>query len=184
MHEAAVRSSKKLLRREIGETILTFEELSTIVTKVEAILNSRPLVPMSEDPSDLEVLTPGHFLIGQPLVALPEPNWKDINMSRLSRYQLIQKMYQNIWSRWHSEYLTSLQIRNKWYDHSDNLKLDDLVLIKDENSPPLQWRRGRVVELYPGKDSVVRSVKLKTQNGDLIRPVIKLFKLPMSDSSD
>lgn len=184
LHEAAVRSSKKLLRREIGETILTFEELSTIVTKVEAILNSRPLVPMSEDPSDLEVLTPGHFLIGQPLVALPEPNWKDINMSRLSRYQLIQKMYQNIWSRWHSEYLTSLQIRNKWYDHSDNLKLDDLVLIKDENSPPLQWRRGRVVELYPGKDSVVRSVKLKTQNGDLIRPVIKLFKLPMSDSSD
>lgn len=184
LFEAAVKSAKNLLRREVGDTILTFEELTTIFAKVEAILNSRPLVAMSEDPSDLEVLTPGHFLIGQPLVALPESHWKDTKMSRLSRFQIIQKMYQNIWTRWHSEYLTSLQVRNKWYNHSDNVKLDDLVLIVDENSPPLQWRRGRVIELYSGKDSIVRSVKLKTQFGELIRPVVKLCKLPTSDCRD
>lgn len=180
--EAAVKSAKNLLRREIGETILTFEELSTIFSKIEAILNSRPLVPMSEDPNDLEVLTPGHFLIGQPLVALPETSWKDTKISRLSRFQVIQKMYQNIWFRWHSEYLSSLQVRNKWYSHSDNIKINDLVLIIDENTPPLQWRRGRVTEVYSGKDSVIRSVKLKTQYGDLVRPVIKLCKLPISEN--
>ena len=184
LFEAAVKSAKTLLRREIGESILTFEELSTIFSKIEAILNSRPLVPMSEDPSDLEVLTPGHFLIGQPLIALPESQWKNTKMSRLSRFQVIQKMYQNIWSRWHSEYLTSLQVRNKWYHQVENLKIDDLVLIIDENSLPLQWKRGRIIELYSGKDSVVRSVKLKTQYGELVRPVVKLCKLPTSDSVD
>lgn len=185
LFEAAVKSAKTLLRREIGETILTFEELSTVFSKIEAILNSRPLVAMSEDPCDLEVLTPGHFLIGQPLVALPESHWKDTKMSRLSRFQVIQKMYQTIWARWHNEYLTSLQVRNKWFNHSNNVNIDDLVLIVDENSPPLQWRRGRIIELYKGRDSIVRSVKLKTQFGELVRPVVKLCKLPLEcdDSS-
>lgn len=61
--EAAVKASKNLLKREVGDRILTFEELSTLFTKIEAVLNSRPLVPMSEDPCDLEALTPGHFII-------------------------------------------------------------------------------------------------------------------------
>lgn len=76
-------------------------------------------------------------------------------MSRLSRLQVIQKIYKTIWSRWHLEYLTTLQARNKWYTHGHNIQLGDLVLIKDENSPPLQWRRGRVIELYKGSDNVV-----------------------------
>ncbi|XP_073961478.1 uncharacterized protein [Choristoneura fumiferana] len=177
--ESAVKHAKLLLKREAGDTIFTFEELSTLFSKIESILNSRPLVPMSEDPSDLEVLTPGHFLIGQPLVALPEPHWKDTKTSRLSRFQVIQKMYQSIWSRWHIEYLNNLQARNKWYSQVNNLELNDLVLIKDENSPPLQWRRGRVIEVYKGTDQIVRSVKLKTQGGELIRPVVKLCKLPI-----
>lgn len=178
--ESAVKSSKNLLKRELGDTILTFEELSTLISKVESILNSRPLVPMSEDPCDLEVLTPGHFLIGQPLVALPEPHWKDTKRSRLSRFQLLQKLHQTIWSRWHIEYLHNLQSRNKWFNHVKNLELNDLVLIIDENSPPLQWRRGRVIELYKNStDSVVRSVKLRTSYGEVTRPVVKLCKLPM-----
>lgn len=179
LFEAAVKSAKNLLKREIGETILTFEELSTIFSKIESVLNSRPLVPLTEDPNDLDILTPGHFLIGQPLLALPEPNWKDIKLSRLSRFQVIQKMYQSIWSRWHREYLSLLQVRNKWYCKSENLRLNDLVLIIDENSVPLHWKRGRVIELYKGKDSIVRSVKLKTQFGELVRPVVKLCRLPM-----
>lgn len=136
---------------------------------------------MSDDPCDLEVLTPGHFIIGQPLVALPESHWKDTKMSRLSRFQVIQKMYQNIWSRWHIEYLHTLQIRNKWYKHVNNVQLNDLILIIDENSPPLQWRRGRIIELYKGSDNIIRSVKFKTQLGDLIRPVVKLCKLPTQE---
>ncbi|GFX94050.1 integrase catalytic domain-containing protein [Trichonephila clavipes] len=52
--------------------VLNFEELVTLVTQIEACLNSRPLTPMSNDPQDLQPLTPGHFLIGAPMASFPE----------------------------------------------------------------------------------------------------------------
>ncbi|XP_047995118.1 uncharacterized protein LOC125233240 isoform X1 [Leguminivora glycinivorella] len=177
--EAAVKSSKNLLKREIGDRILTFELLYTAFCRIEAVLNSRALVPMSEDPCDLEILSPGHFLIGQPLVSLPEPSWKDTNMSRLSHFQFVQAITQKFWAKYYFEYLNNLQSRNKWNRHVPNVAINDLVLIKDDNTPPLQWRRGRVIQIFKGSDDVVRSVKLKTQGGELVRPVVKLCKLPM-----
>lgn len=181
LFESCIKSVKHLLKREIGETILSYEELSTLLCTIEAILNSRPLVEMSEDPGDLEVLTPGHFLIGEQLLAVPEYNWSETNITRLSRFQKLQKLYQNVWARWHLEYLSTLQSRNKWYDKSVNLKENDLVLIKDENVQPLHWKLGRVLELYKGKDGIVRSVKLRTQSGHLVRPAVKLCKLPIQE---
>ena len=179
LFEAAVKSAKNLIKRVIGEQILTFEELYTVFTKVEAILNSRPLVPISNDPNDLDILTPGHFLIGQGLIALPEYPFNEIKASRLSRFQLIQKISQSMWNRFYHEYLSTLQTRNKWYKQSENLKIGDLVLICDDNLPPLQWLRARVTEVHPGKDGVVRSVKLRTSQGTLVRPSSKLSKLPI-----
>ncbi|XP_048000449.1 uncharacterized protein LOC125237428 isoform X2 [Leguminivora glycinivorella] len=164
--EAAVKSSKNLLKREIGDRILTFELLYTAFCRIEAVLNSRALVPMSEDPCDLEILSPGHFLIGQPLVSLPEPSWKDTNMSRLSHFQFVQAITQKFWAKYYFEYLNNLQSRNKWNRHVPNVAINDLVLIKDDNTPPLQWRRGRVIQIFKGSDDVVRSVKLKTQEAN------------------
>ncbi|XP_077257508.1 uncharacterized protein LOC143894759 [Temnothorax americanus] len=81
--EAVVKSVKFHLRRTIGETLLTTEELTTLLTQIEAILNSRPLEPLSDDPEDVSALTPGHFLIGGPLTTIPEPSPIDLTASRL-----------------------------------------------------------------------------------------------------
>ncbi|XP_033229771.1 uncharacterized protein LOC117181320 [Belonocnema kinseyi] len=72
--EAAVKSTKFHLRRVIGDSTLTFEEMTTVLTQIEAFLNSRPLTAQSDVPTDIPALTPGHFLIGGPLNAVREPS--------------------------------------------------------------------------------------------------------------
>lgn len=76
--ESAVKSAKHQLYRVVGETRLTYEELYTVLKQVEACLNSRPLSPLSTDPNDLTPLTPGHFLIGDSLLAILEPDLRHI----------------------------------------------------------------------------------------------------------
>jgi len=112
--EAGVKSVKYHLNRIVGNTRLTFEELATTITQVEACLNSRPITSFSSDPNDLSVLTSGHFLIGQPLVAVPEPDITTLPQNKLSRWQLVQTLQQQFWKRWSSEFLSRLQQRPKW----------------------------------------------------------------------
>ncbi|XP_043478306.1 uncharacterized protein LOC122508811 [Leptopilina heterotoma] len=97
--DAAVKSIKYHLRRTIGETILTYEEFTTLLTQIEAVLNSRPLEPLTENPDDLSVLTPGHFLIGEPLTSIPEPSLLEVPTSRLTRWKLLQQQAQFFWSK-------------------------------------------------------------------------------------
>lgn len=106
--EAAIKSTKSHLRYVIGSQVLTVEEFQTLITRIEGILNSKPLTPMSSDPNDLCPLTPGHFLIGQPICALPEQTLKDIPLNRLNRWQLIRQCYQTFWRQWTTEYLSIL----------------------------------------------------------------------------
>jgi len=176
--EAAVKSMKNLLVRTVGVHTLTLEELSTVVCRIESVLNSRPLTPLSSEPGDLESLTPGHFLTGQPLLCVPEPEVPDTPSRLVSRWKLLHQCHQAFWKRWSSEYLNSLQVRSKWTSIDTQLRVGDLVCIKDNLSTPLCWRLGRVTELLPGPDKVVRVVRLLTGQGTLVRPVVKLVRLP------
>ncbi|KMQ90459.1 hypothetical protein RF55_9784 [Lasius niger] len=88
--EAAVKALKHHLRRVIGETRLTFEEMATFLAEVEACLNSRPLQALTDDPKDFDALIPRHFLIGAPLNAIPEQSLLDVPVNRLSRWRLLQ----------------------------------------------------------------------------------------------
>lgn len=176
--EAGIKSCKFHLKRVMGATLFTFEELSTTLVQIEACLNSRPISPLSSDPSDLLPLTPGHFLIGGPLNSLPEDNLMDTKMNRLSRWELIQRSVQDFWKRWAAEYLTNLQSRTKWKTRQPNLQIGDLVLVKEDNLPPLKWKTGRVVETHAGKDGLVRIVSVRTTSGTVKRAIAKLCKLP------
>lgn len=177
--EAGVKSTKYHLRRIMGLSRVTFEELTTLTSQVEAVLNSRPLTPESTDPSDLRALTPGHFLIGQPLTTIPDPDVTELPTNRLVRYQLIQQMLQLFWKRWSAEYITRLQQRPKWMQSQESIEVGALVIIKDDNLAPLHWKMGRVIHIHPGSDMLVRVVTLKTESGEVQRPIVKLCLLPI-----
>lgn len=87
--EAGVRSVKHHLHRVLRTHTLTYKEYATLLTRIEAALNSRPLCPLSEDPDDMEALTPGHFLMGRPLLAPPEPGLEGVPEGRLGCWQLL-----------------------------------------------------------------------------------------------
>lgn len=73
-----MKSCKYHLWRIMGNILFTFEELSTVLVRIEASLNSRPISPLSSDPSDLQPLTP--FLVGGPLTSLPEQDLTDVKI--------------------------------------------------------------------------------------------------------
>jgi transposase InsO family protein len=190
--EALVKSFKHHFTRIAGEAHLTFEEFDQLDCKIEAILNSRPLTPLSEDPDDFTALTAGHFLIGRPLVSKPEHDLKSANINRLTRWQRITHMQQHFWHRWSQEYLHQLQVRTKNYQDITPVVEGQLVLLEIENQPPTSWPLGRITAIFPGKDGITRVAKIKTLKSKLRtekddteknftfyeRPVTKIALLP------
>ncbi|XP_071579938.1 uncharacterized protein [Temnothorax nylanderi] len=176
--EAAVKSTKHHLRRVIGDATLTYEELSTFLTQVEACLNSRPLSPLSDDSEDLAALTPGHFLIGAAISAVPEPSLAEEPTGRLSRWQLLQQLRDHFWKRWSSEYLQALNSRQKWWTKHDNPRVGDLCLVRGEQTAPTKWPLARVTAIHPGEDEQVRVVTIRTAATTLKRPTTKIILLP------
>ncbi|KPJ16510.1 hypothetical protein RR48_08101 [Papilio machaon] len=173
--EAGIKSAKGHLKRVIGNASLTFEELATLFAQIEAILNSRPLTPLSSDPSDLYPLTPGHFLIGRPLVSVPS---LPVTSTRPNRYEAIEKMRQHFWDRWRKEFIAELQERTKWKTRQQDLAVGDMVVLKEDNLPPLLWRLGRVLQLFTGPDGVNRVADIKTSRGTIRRAFNKICLLP------
>jgi len=158
---------------------LTYEELNTILIKIEAVLNSRPLTPLSSDPMDATPLTPAHFLIGEPTCSVPEPDLSSVPDNRLKRWQRVTRLTQCLWKRWNDEYLSQLQTRKKWLSNKGpNLSVGTLVLIKEDNITPLSWSLGRVVRVQAGADGVVRVATVLSRGKEVKRSVRKLCPLP------
>ncbi|XP_041984087.1 uncharacterized protein LOC121736770 [Aricia agestis] len=184
MAEAAVRSTKFHLRRILNLTHLTYEEMSTCLAQIEAILNSRPLTPFSSDPSDLLALTPSHFLIGRTLTTVPNPQIsEDININQLQRFRRVEIIKQHFWQRYANDYIYSLQQKTKWHHNKRDLMPNTLVLIKDKMAPPLLWSLGRVEKVFPGVDGVNRVAQIKTAKGVIRRAWNNICALPMEEDT-
>ncbi|XP_055550504.1 uncharacterized protein LOC129733001 [Wyeomyia smithii] len=181
--EAGVESVKSHLKLVMAEQKLSFEQFSTVLAQIEAILNSRPLVPMSEDPNDIDVITPAHFLIAREFQAIQEPSYEEIPLGRLSQWQLVQELKQRFWRLWSEDYLHELQKRPKDVEVIE-YQVGALVLIVDENTPPLQWQMARIIVLHPGNDGHTRVVSLRTKDGVTKRAVKKICLLPLNNDKD
>ncbi|XP_071581646.1 uncharacterized protein [Temnothorax nylanderi] len=182
--EAGVKSVKFHLKRILGDFTPTFAEFTTLLCNIECILNSRPIALLYDDPESFDTLTPGHFLAGLYLKAVPSPSVGDINLNRLSRWQTVQRLQERFWKIWSSDYLNSLQQRKKWQTRQINLKIGDLVLLRNPSLPPTKWNIGRVLQCHTGDDDLVRVVTIKTARSTLKRPVTQLCKLPVESDND
>ncbi|KXJ83155.1 hypothetical protein RP20_CCG008086 [Aedes albopictus] len=178
--EAAVKVAKKHLYRQLGSSRLSFEDMCTILMQIEAIMNSRPLLPMTEDPNDLAALTPAHFLIGSSLHALPDPDVRSIPTSRLQHHQQLQQHVQQFWTRWRQEYLQELQKDTRLWQRNEQIVPGRMVILVDEMQPTIRWPLARIESVLPGNDHLVRVVTLRTTRGIITRPITKICLLPSS----
>jgi len=178
--EAAVKSFKSHLLKIAGKQKFNFEEFTTLLARIEAVLNSRPISSMTNDPNDFLPLTPGHFLGLSPLdrriSLIPEPPKE--NLSLINRWEKIKTLHHQFSIRWKEEYLKELHKRYKWQSPDRNLEIGEMVVLQDENLPPMEWKLGRVLETFPGRDGKVRAADVRTASGVLRRPIVKIVPLP------
>ena len=124
---------------------------------------------------DLEVV------VGTSLLAPPDRNLIDLSSNHLSRWLHVQQMFQRLWKCWSHDYLHQLQQRNKWKDIQPNATIGDVVLLKEDNLPPLVWKKAVINDIHTGRDRLTRVVTLRTAKGTLKCPVTKICLLPKVD---
>ena len=158
----------------MGSQRLDYEEFATIAAQIESCLNSRPLfATTSHSPDGVQVLTPGHYLIGRQLCAYPElPIESEPTLHR--RWTSCQAITSHFLKRWSMEYLQQLQRLQKWRQPTPNLQKGDIVVIRDENTFNNHWPMAKVINVFKGNDGLVRA---QTATTILERPIAKLALL-------
>lgn len=170
--ERQIRTVRKILNSIVRQQSLDDEGLLTVMCEVESIINNRPLTPASDDPGDLDILTPNHLLRAQPNIP-PGIFSKDDHYAR-RRWRQVQYMADLFWTRWLREYLPLLQNRQKWSRPKRNFQEGDIVLIADDTAPRNSWIMGRITKTLPDAKGVVRRAVVQTKTSQLDRPVSKL----------
>ena len=160
---------------------LTHEVLITFMAEACAIVNSRPIVPVSTDPEDPFVLSPS-ILLTQKVqgVNLP-PVDVGVKEAYKSQWKFIDLLSEEFWRKWQREYVNTLQSKKKWTRPSPNLEVGHVVLLKTYDFPRGQWPLGIIKRTFPGKDDLVRKVEVRVvrdgKESCYIRPVTEVVHL-------
>ena len=129
-------------------------------------MNNRPLVAASEDPEDLEPLTPNHFLLQRRISGLPPGTFVKEDYLGRKQWRKVQYLTDLFWKRWIQENLPKLQERQKWFQERRNIEVDDLVIMKETGLARNKWPPGRITKVFPGPDGRIRSAKIRTTTGE------------------
>ena len=175
--ERLIRSTRKVLGALVKEQSLDDESLQTLLCECESIINGRPLTTVSDDPKDLEPLSPNHLLLLRSETPLPPGLFLKSDTYSRRRWRQVQYLADVFWGRWKREYLPLLQSRQKWFRPKKNFAVGDTVIVVDETLPRNAWAIGRITEVFPDKYGFVRRVKVKTKTSTLERPISKLCLL-------
>ncbi|KAL7826227.1 hypothetical protein SRHO_G00339650 [Serrasalmus rhombeus] len=175
--ERLIKSLKKILHSLFREQILDDDGLLTALCEVETIMNDRPLTTVSDDPLDLEPLTPNHLLRMKVQPVIPPGIFQSTDLYVRRRWKQVQYITDLFWKRWIREYLPIMQKRSKWNLIKRNFLPNDLVVIVDDKAPRNSWLLGRILKTFPDKQGLVRAALIKTKNTVLQRPFSKLCLL-------
>ena len=176
-----VRNIMNVILMEHHPKTLTHEVLVTFFAEVCKIVNSRPLVPVSSDPNSPFVLSPSILLTQKLDVPVTLPKEVDIKEVYRTQWKHVHSLAEEFWKRWKKEYLSSLQPRRKWSNSSPNVKINDVVLLKNQECPQGQWPLGIVNKVFPGKDGLVRKVQVRIYKDntmhEFVRPISEIVFL-------
>lgn len=153
-----------------------------------SIVNSRPLSPVNMlDPAAEAPLTPNHLVTMKSSSPLPPPgNFVKEDLYARKRWRRVQFLSEQFWSRWKREYLQNLQQRGKWNVPRRNLRVGDIVLVKDHETPRMEWPLAVVKTAEADDDGLVRRVWVRMGSRalgsrlkklELERPIQKLVLL-------
>lgn len=179
--ERIIRMVRKVLNSVLQQQHTDDEGLQTLLCEVEAILNDRPITRISDDPNDLEPLTPNHILLLKGKPALPPGLFEKGDLYSRRRWRQVQFLADLFWHRWIREYLPLLQERQQWIKDKRSFVTGDIVLVADSTAPRGSWLLGRILQTFPGTGGLVRSVKVQTKHNILERPITKICLLLEAD---
>ena len=155
---------------------LSHEVLCTFLAEVTAIVNARPLIPVSNDPELPFILTPATLLTQKVGAPAPLGEFTDKDLFK-SQWRQVQSLASKFWTRWKREYLPTLQSRTKWTETHRNLQEGDLVLLKDKQVVRNEWPLARVTSAFVSDDGKVRKIEVKVSSND----TVKKFTRPISE---
>ena len=195
-YERLVGLVKRAFRKSINRKLLTYIQIETILKEVEATVNARPLVYVSDDINSSITLTPAHFLTLNPNTGIPEleysKNDADYNQYESTAEKLLnvwkkgQKLLNTFWRTWRDEYLLSLRERTESKIKSGrvqsqfSINIGDKVTIK-EDVPRGCWKLGKVTHLVSSFDGHVRSAKVLLSSGRTVcRPLNLLYPVEVN----
>ena len=160
--EALVKSVKRSLNSAIGDQVLSFSELQTAMFEATQFVNSRPIGKHPSDPCDGAYLCPNDLLLGRSSNLVPQGPFRDTCHTR--RFYFIQQLVESFWRKWTRDYFPGLITQEKWHVARRDVKVDDIVLVKDTNSIRGEWKLAKVCEAMKSQDNRVRKVKVMYKN--------------------
>ena len=175
--ERLIRSVKNILKAFLKKQLLADEALTTLMTEVELIMNDRPLTTASDNVNGVQPLTPNKLLLLRTNASYPPGTFSKDKLYTGRWWRQIHYLANVFWKRWISEFLPTLQIRQKWLVPRVSFKVGDVVLIKDERLPRGEWPLGVVTEVHPDRNGYVRSVRLFSRGFYKVRPITKIYLL-------
>ena len=194
--ERLIQSVKRCMKKSLGRTTLSYDELNTLLVEIESVVNSRPLTYVEDDQDGVSyTLSPSHLINGRRVTNTPNDSHFEVistNESLTRRARHHRHLLRQFTDQWRKIYLLSLRERHAQVTKNRkgvDIAIGDVVILKNDTSNRMFWKLAKVEELLPGKDGNIRAAIIKVSNADrnprlLKRSVKHLFPLEVNNNDD